>query len=98
VEIKCPNSATHLDTLLGQSVPGKYEAQMMFQMACTGRKFCDFVSYDPRMPEHMRLLVVRLHRDDQRIIELESEVSAFLQEISARIEQLEKIYGQQAAA
>ena len=60
IEIKCPNTATHLETLLGKSVPGKYEAQIQFQLACTGRAYCDFVSYDPRMPEHMRLFVKRM--------------------------------------
>src|SRR6185436_7929339 len=60
VEIKCPNTATHLETLLGQAVPGKYDTQVQFQMACTGRKWCDWVSYDPRMPEHMRLFVMRI--------------------------------------
>ena len=59
VEIKCPQTATHLETLLGQAVPGKYETQIQFQLACTGRKYCDFVSYDPRMPENMRLFIKR---------------------------------------
>jgi putative phage-type endonuclease len=98
VEIKCPNTATHLETLLGQTVPGKYETQIQFQMACTGRQFCDFISYDPRMPEQMRMFVRRVYRDDQRIAELETEVVAFLKEIKSRIEQLEAIYGEKAAA
>jgi putative phage-type endonuclease len=98
VEIKCPNTATHLETLLGQSVPGKYETQIQFQMACTGRQWCDFVSYDPRMPEHLRLFVRRVPRDYERIAELETEVVAFLKEIKSRIEQLEAIYGEKAAA
>jgi putative phage-type endonuclease len=98
VEIKCPNTATHLETLLGQTVPGKYETQIQFQMACTGRRWCDFISYDPRMPEQMRMFVRRVPRDDQRIAELETEVVAFLKEIKHRIEQLESIYGEKAAA
>ena len=98
VEIKCPQTATHLETLLGQSVPGKYEAQMQFQMACTDRSWCDFVSYDPRMPESMRLFVKRIHRDESRITELETEVAAFLSELSAKIVQLESLYGEKAAA
>jgi predicted phage-related endonuclease len=98
VEIKCPNTATHLETLLGQTVPGKYETQIQFQMACTGRQWCDFISYDPRMPEQMRMFVRRVYRDDQRIAELETEVVAFLKEIKSRIEQLEAIYGEKAAA
>ena len=98
VELKCPNTATHLETLLGQAVPGKYEAQMQFQMACSDRSWCDFVSYDPRMPESMRLFVKRIHRDESRITELETEVAAFLSELSAKIVQLESLYGEKAAA
>jgi putative phage-type endonuclease len=98
VEIKCPNTATHLETLLGQAVPGKYETQMQFQMGCTGRKFCDFVSYDPRMPEHMRLFIKRVPRDDARIKELEAEVASFLLELAVKLSQLNTLYGDKEAA
>jgi putative phage-type endonuclease len=98
VEIKCPNTATHLETLLGQAVPGKYETQMQFQMACTGRQWCDFVSYDPRMPENMRLFIKRLHRDDKRISELEAEVAGFLLEMAVKLSQLTSLYGEKEAA
>lgn len=97
VEIKCPNTATHLETLLGQAVPGKYEAQMQFQMACTGRAWCDFVSYDPRMPEHMRIFVRRVPRDDKRIKEIEEEIAAFMLEMAVKLANLTKIYGEQEA-
>ena len=98
VEIKCPNTATHLETLLGQAVPGKYETQMQFQMACTGRKWCDFVSYDPRMPENMRLFIKRLPRDDKRIAELESEIASFLLEMAVKLSELNSLYGEKEAA
>lgn len=98
VEIKCPNTATHLETLLGQAVPAKYDNQMQFQMACTGRKFCDFVSYDPRMPENMRLFIKRVNRDDARIKELESEIAAFLLEMAVKLSELNSLYGEKAAA
>lgn len=98
VEIKCPQTATHLETLLGQAVPSKYETQMQFQMACTGRDWCDFVSYDPRMPENMRLFIKRVARDDKRIAELESEIAAFLLEMAVKLSQLNSLYGQQEAA
>jgi hypothetical protein len=97
VEIKCPNTATHLETLLGQAVPGKYDTQMQFQMACTGGSGA-ISSYDPRMPEHMRLFVMRVERDDRRIAELETEVTTFLLEMSAKLAQLESLYGEKAAA
>lgn len=92
LEIKCPNTATHLDTLVSQRIPAKYETQMLWQMASTGRKWADFCSYDPRMPPHMRLFIKRLERDDARIAELESEVRIFLSEIDARMEQLRGLY------
>ena len=93
VEIKCPNTATHIDTLLGQSVPGKYVTQMMWQMACTGRKWCDFVSFDPRMPENMQIYVHRVERDDETIAHLEKEVTSFLIELSEKITQLKEKTG-----
>jgi putative phage-type endonuclease len=98
VEIKSPNTATHIDTLLGQSVPGKYLTQMQFQMACTGRAWVDFVSFDPRMPESMRLFVKRIERDEGRIVELEREVATFLHEIDAKVSELRKRYETQEAA
>jgi putative phage-type endonuclease len=98
VEIKCPNTATHLDTLLGQAVPAKYVDQIQFQMACTGRKWCDFVSYDPRMPENMRLFIKRLPRDDKRIAELEGEIASFLLEMAVKLSELNSLYGEKEAA
>jgi putative phage-type endonuclease len=98
VEIKCPNTATHLETLIGQAVPAKYETQMQFQMACTGRAWCDFVSYDPRMPENMRLFIKRVHRDDKRIAALETEIASFLSELAAKLSDLNSLYGLQEAA
>lgn len=89
VEIKCPNTATHIDTLLGQKVPAKHMTQMQWQMACTGRQWCDFVSFDPRMPEHLSLFMQRVERDGERIAGLESMVTDFLAELAAKIEQLE---------
>jgi len=96
VEIKCPNTATHIETLLGGSVPGKYQFQMQWQMACTGRWWCDFVSYDPRMPEDMRLFVRRLERDEEAIAMIERETRAFLAEIDATVAQLTSMYRQAA--
>jgi putative phage-type endonuclease len=98
VEIKAPNTATHLETLIGQAVPQKYFLQMQFQMACTGRKWCDFVSYDPRMPENMRLFVKRVPRDDKVIDELETEIAGFLLEMAVKLSELNSIYGEKEAA
>jgi len=98
VEIKCPNTATHIETLRGASVPSKYVSQIQWQMACTGSKWCDFVSYDNRMPEAMRLFIHRVDRDDKRIDELEAEVLRFLAEVDATVADLQRRYGQQEAA
>lgn len=89
VEIKCPNTATHIETLLGQAIPAKYVTQMMWQLSCTGRAWCDFVSFDPRLPSDLQLFTKRLHRDDAHIADLEREVTAFLAEVAAKIEALD---------
>ena len=88
VEIKCPNSATHLDTLLSKKVPAKYITQMQWQMAVTGRKWCDFVSYDPRFPEQHQVFVQRIERDDEHIAQLEKDVAEFLAEVEADLKAL----------
>lgn len=93
VEIKCPNTATHIETLMGGSVPSKYVLQMQWQMACTGRQWCDFVSFDPRMPPAMQLFVRRLDRDAAKIAEIEAEVARFLDEIGATVSKLRALYG-----
>ena len=96
VEIKCPNTATHLDTLLRETVPGKYVTQMQWQMACTGREWCDFVSFDPRLPESMSLFVKRVPRDVSHILELETEVAAFIAEIDDKVSRLTERYASAA--
>jgi putative phage-type endonuclease len=91
LEIKCPNTATHIDTLLSQTVPGKYNTQMQFQMACTGRKWCDFVSFDNRLPEELQLFVMRVPRDEVFIRLIESEIVQFLAELDDKINKLMKV-------
>ena len=88
VEIKCPNTNTHLDTLLSGTIPGKYQTQMLWQMACTSCDWVDFFSFDPRLPEDLRVFTHRLHRDEERIRELEGEVAAFLCELDDLIGRL----------
>lgn len=83
VEIKCPNSFNMVATLRANEVPAKYLPQIYFQMACTGRAWCDFVSYDPRLPTNCQLFVKRVERDHVRIAEIENEVEAFLAEVAA---------------
>ena len=92
VEIKCPNTATHIEYLLSGTPPKKYQPQMLWQMECTGRKWCDFASYDPRMPENMQLFVVRVNRDDDKLAEIRHEIIKLNAEISEQIEQLRKVF------
>lgn len=96
IEIKVPNSATHIDTLLSQTIPEKYRLQMAWQMACTRREWCDYVSFDPRLPEEMRLFVKRYERDGELIRTLEHEVEVFLGEIDDTLKRLRRQYAEAA--
>jgi putative phage-type endonuclease len=91
LEIKCPNSATHIETLKSNQVAHKYLLQMQWQMACADRQWCDFVSFDPRMPDHLMLYIQRVQRDDDMLATLESEVRAFLAEVDEDVKALSKI-------
>ncbi|WP_295732167.1 lambda exonuclease family protein [uncultured Bartonella sp.] len=90
VEIKCPNTATHLDTLLTGKINNKYILQMQWQMACSGRKWCDFVSFDPRFPEDLKIFIKRVERDDKLIAEITAEVKKFLAELDEIMTQLKQ--------
>lgn len=98
VEIKAPNTATHIDYLLGQKPPAKYVPQMALQLACTGRQWCDFVSYDPRMPEEHRLFVVRYTPDPAYLETIDKEARAFLAEVAETIERLNGVKHELRAA
>jgi putative phage-type endonuclease len=91
IEVKCPNTATHLETLLGAEIDGKYVKQMMWQMACTGRKWCDFVSFDPRLPVDLQMKIIRVARDEAMIEALESDVKEFLAEIEVKVFKLKSL-------
>lgn len=85
IECKCPETKNHIDTILSGKAPAKYIPQMQWQMACTGRAWCDFISFDPRMPADMQLFVVRVARDDALITSYEAEVIKFLAEVDDTI-------------
>jgi putative phage-type endonuclease len=93
VEIKCPNTATHIDTLLSGTIPDKYIKQMQWQMLCCCTTWCDFVSFDPRLPARMQLFVKRLTRSDELLAELEHEVRIFLRELDGKMSALTQKYG-----
>lgn len=92
LEIKCPATHTHISTLLGAPIEPDYVTQMQWQMACTGRAWCDFVSFDPRMPEDMRLHVRRLARCEVTIMTLEASVIGFLADVDATVDALLRQY------
>jgi len=91
IEIKCPDTHTHVATLRGGSIPVEYVDQMLFQMACSGRKWCDWVSFDPRMRPDRQLFVRRIYRDDARIKELEIEAQLFLAEVAAECDAIDRL-------
>jgi len=93
IEIKCPNSATHWSYIKANEPPQKYIIQMQAQMSVTGAKWCDFVSFDPRMPERSQLLIVRVNRDNEFIAEMENDIKQFLSEVEAEVNLMEKRNG-----
>lgn len=92
IEIKAPQIAKHLDTLLNETVDDRYVKQVSWQLAVTGRAFCDFVSYCPSLPVEMRMWVHRIERDDKLITELEEQVQEFLHELDAKVQALREKY------
>lgn len=88
IEIKCPETKAHIDTILSGEAPAKYIPQMQWQMACTGRAWVDFVSFDPRMPDDMQMFVRRVLRDDDLIKTYETEVIRFLNEVEDTVNKL----------
>jgi len=88
LEIKCPNTATHIETLLTQSVPTKYITQMQWQMRCCERQWCDYVSFDPRLSQELQLFVKRVEFDPTYVAMLEEEVNLFLKELDNKITKL----------
>ena len=90
VEIKCPELTAHMDTLLRDVIPGEYVKQMQFQMACTQRQWCDFVSFQADLPERMRVAIIRCKRDQGMIDEMENEVRKFHDDLTRSVEQLQE--------
>lgn len=85
IEIKCPDTKTHIETLTSKKAPSEYIPQMQWQMACTGRQWVDFVSFDPRLPEHLMLEIIRVDRDQSLIDKYSESVNRFLADVSHTI-------------
>lgn len=97
IEIKCPNTATHIETLRGAPIDRKYLLQMHWQMICTCRSWCDFVSFDPRLPLEMQMHVRRVERDAELAEEITAEVTRFLTELNETVADLRSRYMKEAA-
>ena len=98
VEIKCPNTATHIEALRGGPIDRKYMLQMHFQMICTGRAWCDFVSFDPRLPVEMQIHIQRVPLNAELAEEITEAVTTFLAEINLTVAELEARYLNREAA
>lgn len=94
IEIKCPDTTTHLNTLLKGDIPSEHLPQIGWQLACTGRAWCDFVSFDPRLPSELQLFIKRVHRDEVDIDTLEAQVTACNALLDKTLTQLEQNNGQ----
>lgn len=91
LEIKCPNTATHIETMLSGKADSRYYAQMQWALECSGRQWCDFVSFDPRMPEGLQFSCVRVFRDEEFLKNARAEVVKFLAEMEAKVAELRKL-------
>mgnify|MGYP000190916115 FL=1 len=91
IEIKCLTTVNHLRSIYENQPPKDYLPQVHWQMACTGRKWCDLTLFDPRVPLEMQLHTFRIHRDESEIERLEAGVEAFNNEIEAVITNLRSI-------
>ena len=91
LEIKCPNTATHIEALLTETVPIKYITQMQWQMACAQRQWCDYVSFDPRIRQDLQLFVKRVEFDASYVAMLEEEVIQFLKELDIKVNKLNNL-------
>ena len=91
IEIKCPNTSTMLEYLEDRTIPTKYRLQIQWQLAVTGRDWCDFVAFDPRLPEHLQLLVIREPRNTDLVAEITHEVNRFLAEVERKVAFLKEL-------
>jgi hypothetical protein len=88
LEIKCPQTKTHLSYLRAGIPPADYVKQMGWQIACSGRKWVDFCSFDPRLPEDLQLFVVRFEPDAKLITALQDAVITFLEELDQQMSEI----------
>ncbi|WP_372570399.1 lambda exonuclease family protein [Ruegeria jejuensis] len=97
VEIKCPQPATHIKTLSGANIDRKYILQMHWQMICTGRTVCDFVSFSPALPPEMQLFVQAVPLDPELSEQITEAVTQFLAKVDETVVNLNREYKKEAA-
>lgn len=85
VEIKVPQPAKHIKNLMGGSIDKAYSLQMQWQMECTGRLWCDFVSFNPTFPDHLKIHIQRVDRDAEAIEEIKAATTTFLAELEGKL-------------
>jgi putative phage-type endonuclease len=85
VEIKCPQPAKHIKNLMGGTIDRAYALQMQWQMECTGREWCDFVSFNPSFPDHLQIHIQRVNRDQELIDEIMAATTTFLAETESKL-------------
>ncbi|WP_063657925.1 lambda exonuclease family protein [Candidatus Arsenophonus triatominarum] len=88
IEIKCPNTTTHIETIVTGKPKYEYLLQMHGQMMCTGRNWCDFVSYDDRLPPNLAYYKIRIIKDDNLVNEIEQAVQAFIEKLKSEINKI----------
>ena len=96
IEIKAPMPAAHLNTLLTKTISEAHIVQMQWQMSCTGRHWCDYISFSSDFPPAMQLWISRVERNPRLIGELESEITQFIRELEAKIAKLSREYAMAA--
>jgi len=89
IQVKCPNTSNHLAWMQAGEIPLEHAPQLLADLACSGRKWIDFVSFDPRLPAHLQLFIRRFYRDEKLISALEAEVVQFDREVDAAIGKLQ---------
>ena len=92
LELKCPTSATHFRTLLEQAVPEDHLPQVHWALACSGRQWWDFVSYDPRFPDRLQFFQKRVMRDETIIASMEAEALDFVGEVGSKLLKIDELY------
>ncbi|MFS1537664.1 MAG: YqaJ viral recombinase family protein [Candidatus Phlomobacter fragariae] len=90
IEIKCPNTTTHIETIITGKPKYEYLLQMHGQMMCTGRNWCDFISYDDRLPPNLAYYKIRIIKDDKLVNKIEQTVQRFINKLKSEINSINK--------